>query len=138
MRREAVNWLEEARADLRRARRAFEDGDYALAAFMSQQACEKAFKAVYVAALRRAPPRTHDLTVLYREVRGFISLDPELEDRLAEVSQYYVTARYPNAGLERPSESISRGQAARAVELAERVVEEASRAVYEGVGGSEG
>jgi len=40
--REALNWLKEAIADYKRTERAFED--WALAAFMSQQACEKSFK----------------------------------------------------------------------------------------------
>ncbi len=42
--REALNWLKEAIADYKRTERAFEDEDWALAAFMSQQACEKSFK----------------------------------------------------------------------------------------------
>lgn len=117
-----MNWLREAQADLRRATRAFEDGDYALSAFLSQQACEKALRAAYLALARRLYPRTHDLTVLYSELRGYLRLDEDLVELLPEVSQYYVTARYPNAGIEIPSESISRTQASRALMVARRVV----------------
>ena len=122
VRREALNWLKEAKADLRRAARALEDGDYALAAFMSQQACEKAFKASYLALARTMYPLTHDLVVLYNGLRRYLELPQEVAELLPEVSQYYTTARYPNAGLEVPSESISRAQAVRALGVARTVV----------------
>lgn len=121
VRREVLNWLREAQADLRRAVRALEDRDYALSAFMSQQVCEKAFKALYLAVARRVYPKTHDLTALYNGVREYLELPGDVVELLPEVSQYYVTARYPNAGLEAPSESISRAQAIRALEIARKV-----------------
>ncbi len=117
-----MNWLKEGLADLRRASRAFEDGDYALSVFMSQQACEKAFKAAYLALARSMYPRTHDLVVLYSGLKQLIELPMDVAELLPEVSQYYTTARYPNAGLELPSESISRTQAVRALEVARAVV----------------
>lgn len=43
-------------------------------------------------------------------------------EALAELSQYYVTARYPNAGLGLPSKSFSFRQAKRAYIFAERIV----------------
>ncbi|MCE4613127.1 MAG: HEPN domain-containing protein [Desulfurococcales archaeon] len=132
MRREALNWLAEAEVDLGRAERAFNNNDYALAAFMSQQACEKAFKAAYLALARSIYPRTHDLTNLYDGIRGFLSLGERIESMLAEVSQYYTIARYPNAGLERPSRSITRMQAERALEVAREVV----RVAREKIGGA--
>ena len=122
IRREVLNWLKEAQADLRRALRAFEEGDYALSVFMFQQACEKAFKAAYLAFTKSMYPRTHDLVVLYRGLRNYIELPQEIVELLPEVSQYYITARYPNAGLEVPSESISRTQATRALEVTKTVV----------------
>lgn len=122
VRREALNWLREAEADLRRAERAFEDGDYALTTFMSQQACEKALKASYLGLAKTIYPRTHDLVVLYRGLQNVLELPHEVVEMLPEVSQYYVVARYPNAGLEVPSESISRTQAVRALEVARSVV----------------
>jgi len=122
VRRGALNWLKEAQADLRRAIRALEDGDYALSVFMSQQACEKAFKASYLALARCMYPRTNDLVVLYNGLKQYITLPQEIIELLPEVSQYYTTARYPNAGLEVPSESISRAQAIRALEVAKVVV----------------
>lgn len=131
VRREALNWLRESLADLRRATRALEDGDYALSAFMSQQACEKALRAAYLGLAREMYPRTHDLVVLYRGLEHVVQLPSEVVELLPEVSQYYTTARYPNAGLEVPSESISRTQASRALEVARAVVSAIERRIAE-------
>jgi len=122
VRREALNCLKEAIADYRRAGRALEDGDWALTAFMSQQACEKSFRTVYIGILRARPPRSHDLVMLYRGLSGVLNFGGEIVGRFPEVSQYYNVARYPNAGLEVPSESISEEQARRAFEVAKEVM----------------
>ncbi|MBS7649469.1 MAG: HEPN domain-containing protein [Candidatus Bathyarchaeia archaeon] len=119
---EALNWFREAIADFERAKRAIRDGDWALAAFMCQQACEKSFKAVYIGVLRVRPPRGHDLVLLYRGLSSILHFSEEIAGRIPEVSQYYTTARYPNAGLEIPSESISEEQARRAFKVAEEVI----------------
>jgi Uncharacterized conserved protein related to C-terminal domain of eukaryotic chaperone, SACSIN len=129
IRQEALNWLKEANYDLARARRSLADGDCALSAFMSQQAIEKAFKALIIALKCKVPPRTHDLVSLYQEINELIALPKELIDRLPEVSQYYVSARCPNAGLEVPSERINKAQAERALEVAEAVVSIANKAL---------
>jgi HEPN domain-containing protein len=42
----SADWMRQAEADLRHARHALEDGDYEWSAFASQQAAEKAIKAV--------------------------------------------------------------------------------------------
>ncbi|MGC9153800.1 MAG: HEPN domain-containing protein [Vulcanisaeta sp.] len=127
IREEAINWFKEANYDLARARRSLDEGDYALSVFMSQQAIEKALKAVIIANKRMSPPKTHDLVRLYNEVSDVMPLPQEAVDRLPEVSQYYVSARYPNAGLEVPSERINRAQAIRALEVANMVIENAKR-----------
>ncbi len=122
VRREALNWLEEALMDLKRADRALEWKDYALSTFMSQQACEKALKAAYLALAKKMYPKTHDLTMLYEGVRELLRFSSDLVEKLPEVSQYYVMARYPNAALEIPSKSISRSQAERALNTAKKLV----------------
>lgn len=131
VRREALNWLKEALADFRRASRSFEDGDYALSTFMAQQACEKAFKAAYLALARSAYPKTNDLVLLYNGLSQYLNLPEKVVEYLPEVSQYYTIARYPNAGLELPSESISKGQASRAIRIAKAVVTTIERRIKE-------
>lgn len=72
----------------------------------------------------------HDLTVLYRGIKESLQLPDEIEESLPELSMYYVTARYPNAGLKKPSQSFSRTQALRAIEVARSVLREIERALY--------
>lgn len=122
VRREALNWFKEATVDFERAGRAIRDRDWALAVFLCQQACEKAFKAAYIGVLGVRPPRGHDLVMLYRGLSEVLHLSDAFVGRIPEVSQYYTIARYPNAGLELPSESISEEQARRAYEFAGEVI----------------
>lgn len=49
--------------------------------------------------------------------------------RLSELSAYYTQARYPNAGLERPSEEITADQAERSYETARGAIDEVSKVV---------
>jgi len=128
VRDEVFDWVFEAERDVERARKLFELGDYSMVCFLSQQAIERALRAVVMALLRESPPRVHDLTVLYSMVRGILDLG-ERAELLPEISQYYVTARYPNAGLRRPSTSFSRLQAERALGVAVYVVERVKEAV---------
>ena len=121
VRKESSNWLEEARMDLRRAENSLKNHDYSLCCFMAQQSVEKALKAFHI-YLRKVPPRSHDLTSLYSIVSKKLKLGWELTQALPELSQYYVTARYPNAGLGTPSKSFSPSQAERAYIFAKRAI----------------
>jgi len=61
-----------------------------------------------------------------REARNWYDgalIDLEEAAALSELTPYYSVARYPNAGLERPWEGISRELASRLLEAAERIVE---------------
>ena len=99
MREEALDWLEEARADLKRAERMLEEGDYAISCFFSHQAVEKALKAVMIGLARKRPPRTHDLTALYGQVEAFLELPEEVREALRrsiviqDASEYWIKLR---------------------------------------------
>lgn len=127
VRDEVISWLEEARADLRHARASIDIGDYNWACFAAQQAAEKALKALILHVLGEYP-RGHDLVKLYRLVKAHTSIELS-QAELAVLSAYYTQARYPNAGLERPSEEITREQALEAVRVAEKVVDKVSKAI---------
>lgn len=130
VREEVIDWIEEAKVDLKRAERSLSEGDYSLSCYMSQQAIEKSFKALLIFKKRVRPPHVHDLTTLYSEISDVFQLPRELEERLPEISQYYVTSRYPNAGITRPSKSFNIRQAERALEVAKFVVEKATELIY--------
>jgi len=125
VRREALDWYEGSLVDLEEARSALREGRYNWCLFAAHQAVEKALKAAYIALKRALPPRTHDLVRLVREVG--VELPEDLRRSVAELSPYYTVARYPNAGMERPWESIERGTAERLLRAAERVVREVGR-----------
>ena len=127
VRDEVLDWLAEARADLRHAEASKRIGDYNWACFAAQQAAEKALKALVLHVLGEYP-RGHDLVKLYRRVREFVKLELS-EGSLARLSAYYTQARYPNAGIERPSEEITREQADEAVAVARGVVDEVSKVI---------
>lgn len=126
VRDEALSWLEEARSDLRHAEASISLGDYNWACFAAQQAAEKALKALILHSLGEYA-RGHDLVRLYRRAQSAgLTLS---EGALARLSAYYTVARYPSAGLERPSEEISREQAEEAVATARGVLDEVARAL---------
>jgi len=121
-RSEVWDWLEEAKADLRHARLSLSGGSHNWACFAAQQAVEKALKALMMGAKRRRASHVYDLTRLYAEVEEELVLPTEVTQKLGELSSYYTMARYPNAGLNRPSTGIGRAQAEEAIALAEKVV----------------
>ncbi len=127
VREEVLNWIEEAKADLRHAKSSIEIGDFNWACFASQQAAEKALKALILHVLGEYP-RGHDLVRLYWMIEKHIKLSISKVD-LMRLSAYYTQARYPNAGVERPSIEILEEHAKEAVETAERVVNEVEKAI---------
>ena len=92
---EVAAWVERAVMDLRSARiLRGHAGLETVACYLSQQACEKALKALLVAA-GKSPPRVHDLVALGREVRSAGFHVPCSDERLSEWSAYAVASRYP-------------------------------------------
>lgn len=124
---EVLNWLAEARADLRHAEASIGIGDYNWACFAAQQAVEKALKALTLHVLGEYP-RGHDLVKLYRRVKDSIAVSLS-EASLARLSTYYTLARYPNAGMERPSEEILKEHAEEAISIARGALDEIAKAV---------
>jgi HEPN domain-containing protein len=122
VRSEIVDWLREAEADLKHAKNCLKIESYNWACFAAQQSAEKAFEAFTMAFLRKRPIHTHDLTKLYDEVKGKLKLPKETVESLGELSSYYTLARYPNAGLSRPSIGITKTQTERALATAERIL----------------
>ena len=67
VRAETLDWLEEAKADLRHASQASRIGSYNWACFAAEQAAERALKAFLIGVLRKRPIHTHDLTSLHEQ-----------------------------------------------------------------------
>ena len=123
MRREVRLWIEAAKEDLFDASEALRRGRWFRVAFFSQQAVEKALKALFFVVRREEPPHVHTVTELYRSLKdaGF-ALPRELEEQLYILNKYYTVTRYPDAANGLPSEAVDKIEAERAYGLAVEVV----------------
>jgi len=113
---DAVRWLAYARSDLNAARALLRDPDYypRQVCFLSQQAAEKALKAVFV-LLDVEFPFTHDLDRLRDLLPEGWRVKTEFPD-LAELTIWAVEARYPGDLLD-----VVEGDARHALQTAEAV-----------------
>ncbi len=111
-------WIEKAKNDLEIAEIILGEGFHGESAFHSQQAAEKALKALLV-ALNMQPPRSHNIHLLLRllEERGIDTIVPR-RIRAERLTVYAVETRYPDFGEEPSAE-----EAAEALSLAKQVVE---------------
>ena len=128
---EGERWLAQARHDLEVARLTGREGHCAYACFLSQQAAEKALKAILYTGGERIVIG-HSVLELARRARARA---PGLQthDALAgTLDQYYVATRYPSGlpgGV--PFEAFTGEQARAAVDGAARFVEIAAAFVTE-------
>src|SRR4029450_3060848 len=120
---EARRWLQEAQADLTVVCTLRSAGHHAAACFHSQQAAEKALKALLYAQGARVV-LGHSVRELARQCEGHDLAFAAGGDDTALLDQFYITARYPN-GLPAPaipSQSFTSAQAQAAQEAAGRVI----------------
>lgn len=123
-REDSRRWLLQAKADLRAARISLDGGSFEWACFQSQQAGEKALKALWY--FHTEDPRGHSLVRLIRD----FPLE-EIRQRLLEcmnlakaLDKLYVLTRYPN-GLPdlTPADVYTDEEARSAIAAAERLIE---------------
>lgn len=120
-------WLRRARSDLALAKAPLPaDVLYEDLCFHAQQAAEKAIKAVYRAKSYRFR-YTHDLSKLLQGLARLGVLIPEEIREAVALTDFAWEARYPG-----PAEAVSEHEYRRAVTLAEKVVEWATRLAHVG------
>lgn len=108
------DWMRQAEADLRHAEHASEDGDFEWSCFASQQAAEKALKAVFLG--RGGEAWGHTLTVLVGNLRGQLPVPDGLVDAAKRLDKHYIPTRYPNGFDEgAPTDFYTADEAARAI-----------------------
>ena len=120
---EARRWFQEAQADLAVVHTLRGARHHAAACFHSQQAAEKALKALLYAQGARVV-LGHSVRELARQCEGHDSAFARVADDSALLDQFYITTRYPN-GLPAPavpSQSFTSAQSQAAQEAAERVI----------------
>ncbi len=88
---EAEKWMEIADKDIHAAEVNLDNELYDYAAFLSQQAAEKALKALYVKRFKKLR-KIHDLVVLAKE----LGAPQDIIQKCKELTPAYVYNRYPD------------------------------------------
>ena len=120
---EAQRWFRQAQIDLEVVRTLLSSQHYAAACFHSQQAAEKALKAVLYSQGARVV-LGHAVRSLVRQCEAHDPAFASVLSYAALLDQFYIPTRYPN-GLPSPavpSETYAEAQAEAAHEAAERVL----------------
>ncbi len=117
----SADWMDQAEGDLEHARSDVKGGFYDWACFSSQQAAEKALKAVFQKL--RAEAWGHSVADLLEELSKSRRLPEEMMDLALELDKVYIPARYPNAHPSgSPRKRYTKSEAQRIVEYAGRIV----------------
>ena len=130
MKKEAKRWLDEALWDLETAKILHEKSRFNSAAFYAHQSAEKASKALLYHV--NEAPWGHSI----RELLGrfFEKVGKNPDDKLMsfarELDRHYIPSRYPDAlPSGTPHEAYDEETSARAIEIAEKVVEYAKKII---------
>lgn len=103
MREEAKNWLKKAEDDLGTTEVCMKGRRLGASAFHSQQAAEKALKAVQIQKLGKFD-KVHDLLALADSVHA----PDDVAERCIRLNPYYTITRYPDV-VEPVTEQTARG-----------------------------
>jgi len=118
MREEVSNWWKQALKDLESASKNFEIKEYYVVAFLSQQATEKALKAIYIHTVKESPGPTHSLLFLGKSVK----IPDEFFSGLRKLSPDFVITLYPDAVNGLPYELYDDEIAKEKLEIAKNVI----------------
>ncbi|MEK6961114.1 MAG: HEPN domain-containing protein [Nanoarchaeota archaeon] len=114
-----ADWMEQAEADLKAANDNITTKNYFVTANLSQQAAEKALKALYLKKEKRTPPKIHDVVDLARTLGA-----PEnIIKTLSFLTPAYLQSKYPGAAPEIPVRYFSLEKSKRLLTLAQEVVQ---------------
>lgn len=130
--RNAARWLRQARYDIEQAQRLLDLEVYQYAAFLAEQAAQKALKAFLISRGRRFV-MIHSVAELARLAAAF---DPGFEaliDSGRWLDRHYLTSRYPDALPDPaiPAEAYVRQDAEEAVMTGRAIVEAVAARVGE-------
>jgi len=89
--KEVEKWMEKAEKDLRAAEINLKQGLFEVAAFLAQQAIEKAMKALYLKRFNKIK-KVHDLVILGKD----LNLPKKFLKMCKEITAAYIYTRYPD------------------------------------------
>ena len=110
----ACEWLRKAQNDLRASKLLFHEGLLDESTFHSQQASEKALKAM-ITSLKKHPPKTHSIERLLAMIENKVDVSWAYEENLPALTYYAVEIRYP-------APPVSMEEAEEALRIAEKTV----------------
>lgn len=117
----SADWMDQAEGDLEHARSDLKNGFYDWACFSSQQAAEKALKAIFQKL--GAEAWGHSVADLLEELGKSRPISEELKDVALELDKVYIPARYPNAHPSgSPRKRYTKNEAQRITTHAEKIV----------------
>lgn len=122
---EARRWFQQASHDLKAGRWNIQGGFHDTAAFLAQQAGEKALKSVlYFVGARRSALLTHSLVEMIQEAGKKVEGVTGLIEDARTLDLHYIPSRYPN-GLPSgyPHQFYGGETAERAMQAAERILD---------------
>jgi HEPN domain-containing protein len=90
----SADWIRQATRDMERAKLDLEYAFYEWACFTSQQAAEKAVKAVYQAHNKYV--RGHSVLKLLEGLKDNLAVPPDIFHLARVLDRYYIESRYPN------------------------------------------
>jgi len=115
------DWLKQAKRDLEGAEHALRGGFHEWACFLSQQASEKAIKAVYQSL--GAEALGHSVLSLMKKLPKKFKVTEEMVNMARELDRAYIPTRYPNAHPEgAPFEYYSENDAKRLINYAKTII----------------
>lgn len=123
----ADEWLSRAQKDLEFADVGMRERFFSHVCFLSQQASEKALKAILIRKAQKYP-RIHSIAELMGEVAKCVD-DLNLDEQMGRVlDQYYIPTRYPDGVPgSLPEGQPSEKHASEGLEIAKRIVQEVEK-----------
>ena len=117
----AVDWLSQAQKDYQHAVDPHKRQDYEWACFASQQAAEKAVKALHLSVGQEA--RGHVIARILRELPAGVSVPAGLMDKAMVLDNFYIPARCPDSHPEgAPFEHYGELQSKEAIAYASEIL----------------
>jgi HEPN domain-containing protein len=126
MREEVTNWFKQAEADLKSARNSKKSYDFYMSVFASQQAVEKALKALCLYKLREFP-KGHSIIYFARKA----DVPEHMLSGIRDLNPEYLSTRYPDMAAGVPADLYDESIAARHFKTAEQVIEWVKKQIQE-------
>ncbi len=116
------DWIRQAERDLESAKTQLEHNFFEWACFLSQQAAEKAIKAVYQKIGGEA--WGHSIKELLEGIKEKIDIPQDLIEKAKYLDRFYIPTRYPNgwpSGI--PADYITKEETVNAISYSEKIVQ---------------